>query len=81
VNARVHENQSPYENPEVRRKSEILCVSQGTLMEKSVVATRGPTGVPVGNRSSPESAAVPQRSCGSSNTRRTTEAVVNAESL
>jgi hypothetical protein len=66
VNAEVHENQSPYENPEVRRKSEILCVSYGA---KSVVVTRGPTGVPVGNRSDPQSAAVPQRSCGSSNSR------------
>jgi hypothetical protein len=67
VNARVHDNQSLYENPEVRRSSEILCISQGILTAKSVVVTRGPTGVPVGNRSDPESAAVPQRSCGSSN--------------
>jgi hypothetical protein len=49
-------------------------------MAKSVVTTRGPTGVPVGNRSDPESAAVPQRSCGSSDSRRTTEAVIDAES-
>jgi hypothetical protein len=80
VNARVHENQSPYENPEVRRKSEILCVSQGILTVRSVVATRGPTGVPVGNRSGPESAVVPQRSCGNHNGRYTTEAVVGTRS-
>jgi hypothetical protein len=80
VNARVHENQSPYENPEVRRKSEILCVSQGILTAKSVVVTRDLTGVLVGNRSDPESAAVPQRSCGSNNSRRTTGAVVDAKS-
>jgi hypothetical protein len=60
--------------------SGILCVSSGTLTAKSVVATRGPTEVPVGNRNDPESAAVPQRSCGSSDSRRTTKAVVDARS-